>query len=316
MYDSNVFRVKDRTQLKAQFGDDQLADFITVLSAGTGVRYAVSRQELNLLLRKDVILYSHYTDQNSDRDEASGSLSLAFFDRVKVRLDGTYAAAPESRVDYRSSAVNTKTELAGGITAGYEMTAGVGYEAGYRRSTVDYSLAQFRANEYVTDRYWETNLVPDVNQFPLDDFPMKGKNVKHMRFTLSDTTYGCHVQEFPAGSRSTFHRHGPGAIVCVTQGEGFAMVWREGEERTRFAIKPGSIYSPGDLMYHGHFNTGHGVLRHFAMRGRSPKYSQDRFRTKLHEMIPFDEEPPEIHRMFFEELKRKGVKSEISVVEE
>ena len=94
------------------------------------------------------------------------------------------------------------------------------------------------------------------------------------------------------------------------------MVWREGEERTRFAIKPGSIYSPGDLMYHGHFNTGHGVLRHFAMRGRSPKYSQDRFRTKLHEMIPFDEEPPEIHRMFLEELKRKGVKSEISVVEE
>jgi gentisate 1,2-dioxygenase len=78
-----------------------------------------------------------------------------------------------------------------------------------------------------------------------------------MRFGLAGTTYGCHVQEFPAGSRSLFHRHGPGAIVCVTQGTGFAMVWREGEERTRFEIKPGSIYSPGDLMYHGHFNTGH-----------------------------------------------------------
>ena len=105
---------------------------------------------------------------------------------------------------------------------------------------------------------------------------MKGKGVKIMRFGLAGTTYGCHVQEFPAGSRSTFHRHGPGAIVCVTQGEGFAMVWRDGDERTRFEIKPGSIYSPGDLMYHGHFNTGHGVLRHFAMRGRSPKFSQDR----------------------------------------
>jgi hypothetical protein len=94
------------------------------------------------------------------------------------------------------------------------------------------------------------------------------------------------------------------------------MVWREGEERIRFEIKSGSIYSPADLMYHGHFNTGHGVLRHFAMRGRSPKFSQDRFRTKLHEMIPFEEEPPEIHRMFLAELKQKGVKSEISVVEE
>jgi hypothetical protein len=89
-----------------------------------------------------------------------------------------------------------------------------------------------------------------------------------------------------------------------------------GEERTRFEIKSGSIYSPGDLMYHGHFNTGHGTMRHFAMRGRSPKYSQDRFRTKLHEMIPFDEEPREIHPMYLEELGRKGVKSEVSVVEE
>jgi hypothetical protein len=145
---------------------------------------------------------------------------------------------------------------------------------------------------------------------------MKGKGVKIMRFGLAGTTYGCHIQEFPVGSRSLFHRHGPGAIVCVTQGEGFAMVWREGEERTRFEIKSGSIYSPGDLMYHGHFNTGRSTLRHFAMRGRSPKYSQDRFRTKLHEMIPFDEEPAEVHPMFLEELKRKGVKSEISLVEE
>ncbi len=168
----------------------------------------------------------------------------------------------------------------------------------------------FNENKRLTVRSWESNLVPDVNEFALDDYPMKGKGVKIMRFGLAGTTYGCHVQEFPAGSRSTFHRHGPGAIVCVTQGEGFAMVWREGEERTRFEIKSGSIYSPGDLMYHGHFNTGHGTLRHFAMRGRSPKFSQDRFRTKLHEMIPFDEEPADVHPMFLEELKRKGVKIE------
>ena len=174
----------------------------------------------------------------------------------------------------------------------------------------------FNYNKKLTVRSWESNLVPDVNTFTLDDYPMKGKGVKIMRFGLAGTTYGCHVQEFPAGSRSLFHRHGPGAIVCVTQGTGFAMVWRDGEERTRFEIKPGSIYSPGDLMYHGHFNTGHTTLRHFAMRGRSPKFSQDRFRTKLHEMIPLDEEPPEIHPMYLAELKRNGVKSEISVVEE
>ncbi|MGH7836011.1 MAG: ethanolamine ammonia lyase-activating protein [Candidatus Binatia bacterium] len=174
----------------------------------------------------------------------------------------------------------------------------------------------FRENKRLTVRSWETNLVPDVNSFELDDYPMKGKGVRIMRFGLAGTTYGCHVQEFPVGSRSTFHRHGPGAIVTVTQGTGFAMVWRDGEERRRFEIRPGSIYSPGDLMYHGHFNTGHIPMRHFAMRGRSPKYSQDRYRTKLHEMIPFDEEPPEIHPEYLRELEKNGVKTEISVVEE
>ena len=144
-----------------------------------------------------------------------------------------------------------------------------------------------RFNKHMADRYWETNLVPDVNQFALDDFPMKGKGVKHMRYTLADTTYGCHVSEFPPGSRSTFHRHGPG-----------------------------TVYSPGDLMWHGHFNTGKGTMRHFAMRGDSPKYSHDRFRNPLWTMIPMDEEPAEIHREYLQELERKGVEATVSVVED
>ena len=145
---------------------------------------------------------------------------------------------------------------------------------------------------HVTDRYWETNLVPDVNHFPLDDFPMKGKNVKHMRYTLADTTYGCHVSEFPPGCRSTFHRHGPGAVIIITQGEGYVVLWRDGEERQRHEFKVGTVYSPNDLMWHGHFNTGKGNMRHFAMRGDSPKYSHDRFRNPAWTMIPMDEDPP------------------------
>jgi hypothetical protein len=172
----------------------------------------------------------------------------------------------------------------------------------------------FKHNVQLTIRSWETNLIPDVNAFALDDYPMKGKGVRIMRFGLAGTVYGCHIQQIPVGSRSTFHRHGAGAIVTVTQGTGFAMVWREDEPRQRFEIRPGSIYSPGDLMFHGHFNTGHTTMRHFAMRGRSPKFSQDRYRTPLHYMIPFDEEPPEIQQEYLEALKKNGVDAEISIV--
>ncbi|HET8563816.1 MAG TPA: cupin domain-containing protein, partial [Candidatus Binatia bacterium] len=40
----------------------------------------------------------------------------------------------------------------------------------------------FRENKRLTVRSWETNLIPDVNQFTLDDYPMKGKGVRIMRF--------------------------------------------------------------------------------------------------------------------------------------
>jgi quercetin dioxygenase-like cupin family protein len=173
-----------------------------------------------------------------------------------------------------------------------------------------------RYNKHVTDRTWETNLIPDANSFALDDFPMKGKGVKHMRFTLADTTYGCHVSEYPPGCRSTFHRHGPGAVIIVTQGEGFVMLWKDGEERQRHDFKAGTVYSPDDLMWHGHFNTGKGTMRHFAIRGDSPKYSHDRFRNPLWTMIPMNEEPAEIHREYVEILAKNGVQAAVSVVED
>jgi hypothetical protein len=57
-------------------------------------------------------------------------------------------------------------------------------------------------------------------------------------------------------------------------------------------------------------------MRHFAVRGDSPKYSHDRFRNPLWTMIPLDEEPPEIHREFVETLKDKGIETSASVVDD
>jgi hypothetical protein len=57
-------------------------------------------------------------------------------------------------------------------------------------------------------------------------------------------------------------------------------------------------------------------MRHFAVRGESPRYSHDRFRNPLWTMIPMDEEPGEIHREYVAELVRKGVQAEVSVVED
>jgi hypothetical protein len=57
-------------------------------------------------------------------------------------------------------------------------------------------------------------------------------------------------------------------------------------------------------------------MRHFAMRGDSPKYSHDRFRNPLWTMIPMNEEPAEIHREYVKILGDKGVQAAASVVED
>lgn len=156
MYDSNIFRVKDREELKASIGDSRLGDFITVASVGTGLRYRLSQQELDLLVRHDFIRYGHYTDQDADRDEARGGLSLLFLDSLRIRLDGSYVKSPEARTDYKSVEVNRRRDVAAGVAVGYEMTAGLGLEGGYRRLTVDYSLPRYRTSEHAIDRYTGT----------------------------------------------------------------------------------------------------------------------------------------------------------------
>lgn len=181
------------------------------------------------------------------------------------------------------------------------------------RDTEDF----FRENKRLGVQHWETNFIPDINQFVLDEFPRKGKGVRIMRFSLADTTYGCHIQDFAVGSRGLCHRHGPGAVIIVTQGEGYVMLWREGEERKRYDFGVGTIYCPGDLMYHGHFNTGASPMRHFAMRGNSPKHGRgSRFIPQLYDMIPLEEEPPEVHREYLEELTKKGIKANVTIVQE
>ena len=133
----------------------------------------------------------------------------------------------------------------------------------------------FRANKRLATRCWETNLIPDVNEFALDDFPMKGKGVRIMRFTLADTTYGCHIQEFPVGSRSHFHRHGPGAILIVTEGEGYVMLWREGDARA------GGLRDP----------TGHHLL---ARRPHVPRAFQHR--PHHHAPLRHPRAKPQVHQ--------------------
>lgn len=156
MYDSNIFRVRDKDQLMALNGGNQMGDFITILSAGTDVHFEISKQIANLMIRKDFLRYINYTDQNASRDEAKADLNLAVIDRFRIKMIGSYDKAPVPRTDYQSSGLNKSTDTTGGITLQYEMPTGITLEAAYGRHDVRYSLEEFKANEYSSDQYSAT----------------------------------------------------------------------------------------------------------------------------------------------------------------
>lgn len=180
-----------------------------------------------------------------------------------------------------------------------------------------------RFNKKTFDRAWECNIVPDVDKFPLQEYPLKGPGVKIMRFTLCDNGYGCHIMEIPIASRTTVHRHAAGAVVHVIQGEGFCVLFQEGEKFVPYHVRPGSMYAPGAADYHGHFNTGNIPMKHVAFRASgpgfvvgAPKYLYTKLLPRGTQSLAFNEEPPELMEFYLSELKKQGVTAQFQIVED
>jgi len=153
VYDSNVFRVKDKEALQALTGDTRMGDLINVTSVGSEFHYDLSRQKLDLLLMRDFIMFGRLTRLDTSRTELSGNLALNLLDKVKVKIDAGYLKAPLPRADYQAAELNDMTSLRYAILLGYELGSGLGLEASYRRAEVAFSLPQYRANEYGDNQY-------------------------------------------------------------------------------------------------------------------------------------------------------------------
>jgi hypothetical protein len=147
IYDSNVFRVKDKEFLKDLFGDDQLHDFITILSAGVNLNYEISRQKMELLLREDLIYFKHYDDQNANQDTANGNLYLRVYDKFSAKINGLYTKVVEPKEYYLSDKKIYRTNTGGGIELGYDMPLGFTIKAGFRLVNVAYSIPELNVRE-------------------------------------------------------------------------------------------------------------------------------------------------------------------------
>jgi quercetin dioxygenase-like cupin family protein len=171
--------------------------------------------------------------------------------------------------------------------------------------------------EFIGERVWQTNFVPDVAAFELRPQPSRGGGV-NMSFEIGNGTLTSHSSQFPVGQYKKAHRHGPGANVIIITGQGFSLLWEEGvypQAKTAHKIdwKPGSLFVPPHLWFHQHFNTGASPARYLALRWNSHNYplfriseGQDESVKEGGNQVEFEDEDPTILDLFAGECAKHG----------
>ena len=171
---------------------------------------------------------------------------------------------------------------------------------------------------------WETNFVHDLTSFKLFELEARGKGSMNMYFVLADGTMHAHSSEIPAGRYKKAHRHAAGTHVHAVTGEGYSLLWYEGDcEFKEIPWRHGIMYTPPFWMFHQHFNTGPVPARYLACSLGSARYPFISLRRRSNEggsstsvqqggrQIEYEDQDPRIHRKWLEAIAAKGVRSEM-----
>jgi oxalate decarboxylase/phosphoglucose isomerase-like protein (cupin superfamily) len=160
----------------------------------------------------------------------------------------------------------------------------------------------------------DTNFVADAVNLPLVEARERGAGGGHIRFSMARGSMNSHISQFPVGTYKKAHRHGPGAHVIILSGEGYTLMWPEGEEPRRYDWGPGSLIVPPNMWFHQHFNTGTTPARYLAFKheGVAVRNTQGVPKAWISrriggDQIDYVDESPVIRQMFGEALAKHGL---------
>ncbi len=160
----------------------------------------------------------------------------------------------------------------------------------------------------------DTNFVADAVNLPLYSAKERGAGGGHMRFNLAKASMNCHMSQFPIGTYKKAHAHGPGAHVITLSGEGYSLMWPEGEEPRRYEWQIGTMIVPPGGWFHQHFNTGTTPSRYLAFKyeGVALRNSQGVPKAWISrrlggDQIDYADETPMVRSLFAEALAKHGL---------
>src|ERR1700734_964567 len=111
-----------------------------------------------------------------------------------------------------------------------------------------------------------TNFVPDAVNLPLITAKERGAGGGHIRFNMARGTIASHISQFPVGTYKKAHAHGPGAHVIILSGEGYSLMWPEGDEPQRFEWQGGTLVVPPEKGVPPPFKFRRGAGRQFPLQ--------------------------------------------------
>jgi len=176
-----------------------------------------------------------------------------------------------------------------------------------------YFSSEGKLLSYKVRRVWESNFIPDVRSIKLHEWKARGAGGSNIMFELADNSMAAHISEFPVGTYKKAHRHGPAANVIILSGKGYSLMWPEGKPWMKIDWHVGSLFIPPDRWFHQHFNAGKEPARYLALRWHSRRHPMGRaFRVDESvkvggDQIEYEDENPEVRRLFEGELAKEGL---------
>jgi len=160
----------------------------------------------------------------------------------------------------------------------------------------------------------QTNFVADAVNLPLISAKERGPGGGHIRFNMAHGSMNSHISQFPVGTYKKAHAHGPGAHVIILSGEGYTLMWPEGEEPRRYEWQVGTMVVPPNRWFHQHFNTGRTPSRYLAFKHeavaiRNPQGVPKAWISRRlgGDQIDYADETPVVRRWFAEALSKNGL---------
>lgn len=181
-----------------------------------------------------------------------------------------------------------------------------------------------RASNVNPVNIWETNFVPDLTSFKMYALESRGKGSMNVVFVFADGTMHSHMSQIPTGRYKKAHRHAAGTHVHSVTGEGYSLLWYEGDSDFReVPWRHGIMYTPPFWMFHQHFNTSNEPARYLACSLGSNRYPFIALRRRSAEgggstsiqnggrQIEYEDQDPRIHRKWLEAIAASGVPSQM-----